>query len=258
MAGNIPIVGMHDLVMLILSGHKAVIKMSSKDQVLPKYIYNTIKEINPNIAEKIEFSYDFLKSIDALIATGSNNTARYFNQYFGKIPNIIRQNRNSVAVLTGDESEETLKKLADDVFAYFGMGCRNITKVYLPNGYDLTKLMDAFEGYSYFMEHHKYMNNYIYQKAILLMDMQAHLDNDFLLLRENKAIYSPVSVLHYEYYSDLHSLSTELEIHTNQIQCISCNTEILPNTIAIGNCQKPELKTFADGIDSMNFLLNLS
>lgn len=257
MAGNIPIVGMHDLLMLILSGHKAIVKRSSKDMVLPEMIVRKLAEFLPKIHEQVVFEAELFKNTDAIIATGSNNSARYFEQYFEKIPHIIRKNRNSVAVLSGNETPEQLNALCDDVFMYFGLGCRSVSKLYVPENYDVTKFLDACEGWSHLMEHSKYMNNYIYQKAILLMDRQVHLDNDFLLLREHTDLASPLSVLHYERYQTIDSLQSELNLLSDSIQCISSDIKEIPNSIPLGTSQQPSLDTFADNVDSMEFLLNL-
>jgi len=257
MAGNIPIVGMHDLLMVILSGHKAIVKRSSKDMVLPKMIVRKLSEFMPEIHEQVIFEPELFKNTDAIIATGSNNSARYFEQYFDKIPHIIRKNRNSVAVLNGNETPEQLNALCDDVFMYFGLGCRSVSKLYVPENYDVTKFLDACESWSHLMEHNKYMNNYIYQKAILLMDQQVHLDNDFLLLREQSDLSSPLSVLYYERYKSIDSLQSELSLLSDSIQCISTDIKEIPNSIPLGTCQQPELNTFADNVDSMEFLLNL-
>ncbi len=257
MAGNIPIVGMHDLLMVILSGHKAIVKRSSKDRVLPEMIVRKLTEFLPEIQEQVVFETELFKNTDAIIATGSNNSARYFNQYFGNIPHIIRKNRNSAAILNGSESPEQLQALCDDVFMYFGLGCRSVSKLYVPEGYDVTKFLDACESWSHVMEHSKYMNNYIYQKAILLMDQQAHLDNDFLLLREHPDLASPLSVLHFERYQNIEQLITALNLLSDTIQCISSDIPGIPDSIPLGTCQNPGLKTFADNIDSLDFLLNL-
>ncbi len=257
MAGNIPLVGMHDLIMVLLSGHNANVKLSSKDQVLPKLIKQLLNDIDKQLADKIQFQDRLTNTNDAVIATGSNNTARYFEHYFKNIPHIIRKNRNSVAILNGTETHEQLKKLADDVFLYFGLGCRNVSKIYVPENYDVTKILDAFEKYSHFLNHSKYMNNYIYQKAILLMDVQAHLDNDFLLLREHQSIASPMSTLHYEHYNNLNQLQTTLNHNKEAIQCICTDIDNYPNSVKLGESQKPSINTFADNIDSLQFLLNL-
>ena len=257
MAGNIPLVGMHDLLMVLLSGHHAYVKLSSKDRVLPELIEKLLREINPGLADNIHFKEQLFKNTDAVIATGSNNSARYFASYFEKIPHIIRKNRNSVAVLNGNESTSQLENLADDVFLYFGLGCRNVSKVYVPQDYDVTKILDAFEKYSHFLNHPKYMNNYVYQKAILLMDMQKHLDNDFLLLQEHESMASPVSVLHFERYDEVKVLKEKLNFEKDKIQCICSDMQEFKNAVSLGDSQKPGLDTFADNIDSMDFLLNL-
>lgn len=257
MAGNIPLVGMHDLIMIILSGHTAIVKLSSKDKVLPKVIVSKLSQFLPELKEQIRFESELFKNTDAVIATGSDNSARYFEQYFGKLPHIIRKNRNSLAVLSGNESKEELEALCNDVFMYFGLGCRSVSKVYVPKGYDVTKILDACESWSQLMEHNKYMNNYVYQKAILLMDLQKHLDNDFLLLREHADLASPLSVLYYEHYENQEDLIAALSFKQDDIQCISTNIPNFPNSIPLGTCQTPQLNTFADNIDSMEFLLSL-
>lgn len=257
MAGNIPLVGMHDLISVLVSGHKAFIKVSSKDRVLPECIRDILCGIDPQMSRFIHISDERFTNVDALIATGSNNTARYFDYYFRQTPHIIRKNRNGVAVLTGNETDAQLKALADDVFQYFGMGCRNVSKVYIPAGMDETRLLDNMEAYLHFTEHNKYMNNYVYHKAIMLMDRQKFLDNDFLCFREHKDIASPVAVLHYERYENAMDLRKHLEAEKQNIQCVVSEEFAWPENVAFGHSQNPPLNTYADNIDTIDFLLHL-
>jgi hypothetical protein len=257
MAGNIPLVGMHDLICVLLAGHKAFVKVSSKDKVLPNAIRDVLIHINPSLQEKITISDERFSNVDAVMATGSNNTARYFDYYFRSTPHIIRKNRNGIAVLTGQETDQDLQHLAHDVFDYFGMGCRNVSKLYLPASMDETRILDHMEAYSYFRNHNKYMNNYVYHKAIMLMDQQHFLDNDFLLLREHTDIASPVAVLHFERYDTVAGLKEHLKNEKNNIQCVASGNVDWPGQVNFGQTQNPDLHTYADGIDSMRFLLNL-
>jgi hypothetical protein len=248
-AGNIPLVGFQDFLSVFIAGHKQTIKLSSKDDVLVKHIAAKLFEWHPTLQEEIVFA-DMLKGCDAYIATGSNNTARYFDYYFGKYPNIIRRNRTSVALLTGKETLSELELLADDVHVYFGLGCRNVTKMYVPAGYDFVPLLTAFKKYSYFSAHTKYRNNYDYNLALLIMNNVYFMTNESILLVENEAFFSPISQLNFSFYTDLNVVKKQLENDEN-IQCL------VGNNIAFGKAQQPSLTNYADGIDTLQFLLSL-
>jgi hypothetical protein len=250
MAGNIPLVGFHDVLCCYISGHKLVLKYSSKDRVLLEHLILKLTEWAPETAEQIQ-SAEMLKNCDAYIATGSNNSARYFEQYFSKYPHIIRRNRTSIAVLDGNESKEDLQKLADDVFCYFGLGCRNVTQICVPKGYDFEHLFDAFKRYEGFNNHHKYRNNFDYYLAIYLLNRIPYLSNESVLLVENEVPFSSVAVLHYRYYDDKQLLMEGLK-NNNDIQCIVGN-----GFIPFGESQIPSLNDYADGIDVMQFLCSL-
>lgn len=255
-AGNIPLVGLHDVICTILSGRKLLLKLSSDDTVLMKAAIDELIVALPELSEHITISSERLpKSFNKVIATGSNNTNRYFEYYFRDYPKLLRAGRNSVAVITGNESDEQMKQLADDIFMYFGLGCRNVSKVYLPQLYDFAKLYENTHAYLHFIDHHKYANNYTYHKAILLMNQTPFLDNGLLMLRESTSIASPLSMLFYEYYSDLEALTAELIAQKDQIQCIVSNG-LNPNWIQIGQAQQPLLSDFADGIDTIQFILS--
>jgi hypothetical protein len=247
MAGNIPLVGFHDWLCVFLSGHRQLIKASSKDAALIKHISAKIIEWNSQAAEFIQFA-DMLKGCDAYIATGSNNSARYFDYYFKKYPSIIRRNRTSVAVLTGHESAADLDRLSDDVYYYFGLGCRNVTKLYVPAGYDFVLLLQAFKKYSRFADHNKFRNNYDYQLALLLLNGRPYMTNDTILLTENESVFSPISQLHYEFYHDKNKVLQTLEGNAD-IQCIAGEGHL-----PFGHTQQPLLEDFADGVDTMAFL----
>ncbi|MEA3448402.1 MAG: acyl-CoA reductase [Bacteroidota bacterium] len=257
MAGNIPLVGMHDMISVLLSGHKALIKTSSKDNILVKFVVDFLSDDEPSLKQKIYITDDFFTNVDAVIATGSNNTARYFDYYFKNIPHIIRKNRNGIAIMDGTESNEQLQRLARDVFLYFGLGCRNVSKLYIPQDMDEKRILDNMEAFRYFTEHNKYMNNHLYNKAILLMDQQAFLDNDFLILREHTDIASPVAVLYYERYHDVKSLFSQLKKNEDNIQCIATENIAIDNAVKFGETQHPDIITYADDIDTMKFLLHL-
>lgn len=252
MAGNIPMVGFHDLMTVLISGHLAAVKMSSQDSFLMNKIIEWIVEIEPRFKRNIEIRQK-LDTVDAVICTGSDNTARYFEYYFGKYPNLIRKNRTSIAILDGTESNEELKSLADDVFSYYGLGCRNISKIFTPKGYDLTKLFPHFEGYSDIIHHNKYCNNYEYHKAILLVNKQPHLDTGFLLIRLVDDIVSPTSVLYHQEYNDREGLDQLLETQEEKIQCI-----VSKRDIPFGKAQSPEPWDYADGVDTLEFLTSLN
>ena len=250
MAGNIPLVGFHDFLCVFISGHKQTIKLSSKDNILLKHLVEKMIEWEPSLAAYISFA-EMLKGCDAYIATGSNNSARYFDQYFSKYPNIIRRNRTAVAILTGKETAAALDLLADDVHQYFGLGCRNVTKLYVPPGYDFVPLLRAFDKYSYFADHHKFKNNYDYQLSIALLNNVFYMTNGSALLLENDAIFSAISQLNYSFYEDEKKLLDELK-NNKDIQCICGHTGI-----AFGQAQCPGLMDYADGVDTMQFLLTL-
>lgn len=259
-AGNIPLVGMHDFICCYLTGSKIKIKLSSKDDELFPYILKTLAEIDPEVNSTIEI-VDTLKSYDAVIATGSDNTHRYFEYYFRNHPRILRKNRNSVAILTGNETDAELEQLAHDVFLYFGFGCRNVSKLYVPVGYDITKLFPRFEvRYKWLHNHNKFMNNYDYQRTILLLNKTPHLANEFVMLLENPAIGSPIATLHYSFWHDEELLKSQLKQNADKIQCTVATEPAkwdLPSAVAFGQSQHPELWDYADGIDTMAFLLAL-
>lgn len=250
MAGNIPLVGFHDFLSVFISGHKQTIKLSSKDDILLKHLVEKMTGWDSSVSSYISFA-EMLKGCDAYIATGSNNSARYFEQYFSKYPHIIRRNRTSVAILNGNETPEELKLLSDDVHQYFGLGCRNITKLFVPQGYDFVPLLRAFDKYRYFADHHKYKNNYDYQLSIALLNNVFYMTNDSILLIENPAIFSAISQLNYSFYEDEKKLLDELT-GNEDVQCICGHSGI-----TFGKAQCPGLIDYADGVDTMQFLLTL-
>ena len=256
MAGNIPLVGFHDLFCCLLSGNKALLKLSSSDTALLTFVKYFLSDFDPFFKNKIEITEEKLSDFDAVIATGSNNTARYFEYYFGKKPNIIRKNRNSIGVLTGNESEEDLAALADDIFRYYGMGCRSVSKLFFPENFDVDRLFKAVFKYSSVLDHIKYTNNYDYNKAVYLMSQFKFLENGFLMLKEDSSYASPIGSLFFETYSDLEVLKLRLEKDKEQLQCI-VGKGIVSNEIAFGQTQEPQLGDYADGVDTMSFLTNL-
>lgn len=256
-AGNIPAVAFHDLLCVILSGNKAVLKFSSDDNVLFPFIINLLCKVEPRLLEQIEVVVK-LSAPDAVIATGSNNTARYFKYYFGKYPHIIRKNRNSVAVLTGEESEKDFKKLAIDIFSYFGLGCRNVSKLYVPVQYNFNSFFESIEDFgAELMNHNKYMNNYDYHKALFLLEAIPFLTNNFLIVKEDKQIATPVSVLNFEYYKSPEEVKQLLAFNLEHIQCIVSQKDILGEEVGFGNSQMPMINDYADGVDTLQFLLSL-
>lgn len=256
MAGNIPMVGFHDALCVLMSGNALVAKLSSKDAVLLPFVFDLLVEIEPEFADYIHIEHGLLKNFDAIIATGSNNSARYFDYYFGKYPHIIRKNRNSAAVLSGNETTEELQALGCDIFDYFGLGCRSIAKMYVPQNYDFTKLFDTWDEFWNLAQHNKYMNNYEYNKSILLVSGTPHFDTGYALFTENDAYNSAIAVNHFEYYENSEQLAQKLQRDTNLLQCVvsSFDIENVP-TIRLGNAQKNNLSDYADGIDTMAFLL---
>ena len=256
MAGNIPLVGLHDFISVLLTGNKVLAKLSSNDNELLPYLTQYLISIEPEFELLIEFTEGKLENFDAVIATGSNNTARYFEHYFGKYPNIIRRNRNSVAVLTGTESKEDMTMLADDVFRYFGLGCRNVSKIFIPKDYNFDAFFNGMFSWKDLINNDKYINNYDYNKAVYLMSRSDLLDNEFMLLKEDEGYSSPISVVFYEYYENLNVLQKDLEKNNSRVQCIVSKSGI-ENEISFGKAQTPDLWDYADGVDTLNFLLNL-
>lgn len=252
MAGNIPLVGLHDLISIWISGHKALVKCATKDNLLIPFLVST----DPFLESMTTFTKGKLEGFDAVIATGSNNAARYFDHYFSKYPHIIRKNKNGIAVLEGTESASDLEGLGKDMLQYYGLGCRNVSKLYLPKNFDLNQIFGGLYTYAHVIEMNKYANNYDYNKAVYLMSEFDFLENGFFLLREEKAISSPIATAHYEFYDDLTSLSKHLEEQQEYIQCIVSNAGIT-GAVAFGQAQNPALWDYADGVDTLAFLKSL-
>ncbi len=256
MAGNIPLVGFHDLLCIVLSGHIAVVKLSSQDRYLMQQIIQWLYEIDPRLRERI-FIEERLNHVDAIIATGSDNTARYFEYYFRNIPRIIRKNRSSCAVITGEESAEEINKLGTDIFSYFGLGCRNVSKIFLPEGYEIKNLMEPIESFQPIIHHNKYVNNYDYRKSIFLVNRQPHFDNGFLLMIENPSVVSPIAVVHFEYYSSLKDLDEKIAAQKEKIQCVVSAQGWYKGSVAFGKAQLPDPWDYADQADTLQFLLSI-
>jgi hypothetical protein len=257
MAGNIPLVGFHDFLSVLISGKVFLGKLSSNDQFLLPYISDMLINIEKGFENKIHFAEHLMKDFDAVIATGSNNSSRYFDYYFGKYPHIIRSNRNSVAVLTGKETDEQLEALGKDIFYYFGLGCRSVSKLMLPLGYDIPHLLDNLEKYNFVREHTKYLNNYEYNKSLLLINKEPHFDNGFLILRENGALASPISVINYEYYYDIDVEIRRSSMNNDDIQCVLSELNEIKNVVSLGVSQSPNLMEYADNVDVISFLEGL-
>ncbi len=256
-AGNIPMVGMHDMISVLLSGNTALIKLSESDKVLLPLMFAILTDAQPDLNGKATFTTDTIKDFDAVIATGSDNTNRYFEYYFGKYPNLLRKNRNSVAVLTGNESLIALDELCQDLFLYYGMGCRSVSKLYVPKGYDFDGLLTLFNVWDHIGNHHRYRNNYDYHKSIMMINKIPFLSHRNALIARNEALGSPLSVIHYEEYTDIHTLSEELARQEALIQCVASSLKITPNAVPLGTTQEPELWDYADGTDTLLFLQNL-
>jgi hypothetical protein len=249
MAGNIPLVGFHDFLCTFVSGHRQAVKLSSKDNILLKHIFETLGEWSPEAGQHLEIK-EMLKGCDAYIATGSNNTARYFEYYFQKYPHIIRKNRTAVAIISGTETQAALEELADDVYLYFGLGCRNVTKIFVPEGYDFIPLLDAFRKYDHLIENHKYKHNYDYNLAMHIVNRKFYMTNGSILLSENPSAFSPISQLNYQYYTNTDAIYQSL--NPDEIQAIT-GTAKTP----FGTLQSPTLADYADGIDTLQFLKGL-
>lgn len=256
MAGNVPMVGFHDFLSVLISGHKVLVKLSSNDKHLLPYLAQYLIAVEPQFEGDVAFTEGRLQGFDAVIATGSNNTSRYFDYYFGKYPHIIRKNRNSVAVLTGNETAEEMKSLADDIFRYFGLGCRNVSKIFIPKNFNKDLFFNGMFSWQRIINNNRYINNYDYNKAVYLMSNFNLLDNEFLLLKEDETYSSPISVVFYEYYSSLPELEEKLSQESAKIQCIVAKAG-LKNEIPFGKAQTPKLWDYADNVDTVKFLLNL-
>ena len=256
-AGNLPLVGFHDLLCILASGHKALIKLSEKDSILLPWITDQWIKIDSSLASSINY-VDRLEGFDAAIATGSNNSARYFDYYFRAYPHVLRQNRNGVAVLTGEESLEDLRQLAKDIFLFFGLGCRNVSKIYVPEGYDFSGWEEAIASWKYLADHNKYRNNLDYNFAIYIINSVPHINLGHLILKQDDAIASRIGCVHYSFYKEPNSLSVILQSRKEEIQCVVSGEPIAGwEHIRFGQSQHPLLEQYADGVDTMQFLTSL-
>ncbi len=256
LAGNIPLVGFHDFLSVLITGHKVLVKTSSNDQHLLPFLAKYIISVEPKFKDYITFVEGKLENFDAVIATGSNNTSRYFEYYFKDKPAIIRKNRNSVAVLNGNESKEQLMGLGEDIFRYFGLGCRNVSKLFVPKGYDFKDFFEAIFAYGGIIHYEKYANNYDYNKAVFLMSNFKLLDNEFLILKEDTNYASPISSVFYEFYDNIDQIKNRLNSESGQIQCVVSNN-LIENSVGFGQTQKPKLWDYADNVDTIGFLKKL-
>jgi hypothetical protein len=257
MAGNIPLVGFHDLLCVVLSGHYLLAKPSSDDKFLMHWIVDELTRLEPRMTERITF-VERLNAADAFIATGSDNTGRYFEYYFRNKPNLIRRNRTSLGILTGQETPAELAALGADIFQYYGLGCRNVSKLLVPKDYRFDALLDNLQPWERVLEQNRYQNNYDYNKSILLVNRVPHFDNGFVLLTESAQLVSPISVVHYGTYIDEADLSHQLAQVANQTQCLVSAGGQFPNSFAFGQAQCPSVSDYADGVDTMAFLTALT
>jgi len=252
MAGNIPLVGLHDLLSVLISGHQALVKLSSDDTALMMYAIEELAHYDSWLAERLQV-VERLNEVDALIATGSNNTSRYFEYYFRNVPHIIRKNRNSIAILTGEESQEELFELGHDVFSYYGLGCRNVTQILFPKHLTPSYFYDAIPDHYEVLNHNKYANNYTYHRALFLLNQHEHLDNNFLLLTDDWKVYSPVGCINYAFYETQEELNQHIATNVDSIQTVVSKGEFTFPTTAIGQAQKPTLSDYADGVNTVEF-----
>lgn len=259
MAGNIPLVGFHDLMTVLITGNRAIVRTSSQDELLPRKLVDALVAIEPEFADRVDFSEGRMTGFTHIIATGSSNSSRYFDYYFSRYPSVIRGNRNSVAVVTGNESEEEFRALGKDIFRFFGLGCRNVSKVFIHKSVAMADLLGHLEGWSHIIGHNKYRNNYDYHKAILLVEKLRHLDTGFLLALEESALACPVSVLHYETFDSIDEVRSKLLRHAESIQCVVASTETgIVHSVPFGRSQEPDPWDYADGVDTVAFLLEPS
>lgn len=256
MAGNIPLVGFHDFLSVLICGHNVLVKQSSNDKHILPFLAKYLEIVEPEFKGKIKFTEDKLENFDAVIATGSDNTARYFEYYFKNKPSIIRKNRNSVAILKGDETRAQLESLSDDIFRYYGLGCRNVSKLFVPKNYNFEAFFNAIYNWHPIINEAKYANNYDYNKAVYLMSEFDMLENGFMMIKEDESYSSPIATLFYEYYHTIEELKEKLNTESDKIQCI-VSSDFIKNEIAFGETQNPQLWDYADTVDTVEFLLEL-
>lgn len=257
LAGNIPLVGFHDVLTVFVSGHKSLIKLSDKDKFLLPHLLDKLKQFNSASGDYFEVT-EKMSNLDAVIATGSNNSARYFEAYFGKYPNIIRKNRHAVAVLDGKETEEELRALGHDIFSYYGLGCRNVSKLYLPTNYDFNLLMETLHEFNYLIHNSKYKNNFDYNIALFQLNKVPLVNNGSIILVENEALTSRIATLHYEYYEEVDEVKKALQSRKDELQLVATNLDFAGlNVKKFGEAQQPNLSDYADGVDSLEFLTKL-
>ena len=257
MAGNFPLAGLHDLICVIISGNEGIIKPASDDKILINFFIEFLHKKFPETKQLIKTTSDKLGDFDKVIATGSNNTFNYFEYYFRNKSTLLRKNRTSVAVISGNESQTDLELLSDDIFMYFGLGCRNVSKLFIPEGYDLNILKEKFKKYNHIVNHNKFYNNYNYQKIINTMNGELFIDGDYFLMKQSKEYAPPISVIYYDFYNEISEVEEAIKVNKNQIQCIVTNLQI-ENSIKFGEAQKPKLYQYADDIDTLDFLLTSS
>tara|TARA_B110000046_G_scaffold179074_1_gene207794 strand:- start:14933 stop:15988 length:1056 start_codon:yes stop_codon:yes gene_type:complete len=253
MAGNIPAVGFHDFLAVLISGFSFVGKTSTQDELILPMLAKKLKSIEPNFGTMIRFTKDRLEKFDAVIATGSNNSARYFERYFGKYPNIIRKNRTSVSVIDNETTDDQLTHLGKDIFEYYGLGCRNVSKIYIPEKFEIDRFFKAIYSFGYVIENNKYANNYLYNQTVYLMNSQKLLDNNFVILKEDKNLHSPIGVIFYERYKNKADVMGYLSDNKEHIQIV-----VSSDKIDFGKGQSPTLTDYADNINTLNFLANLA
>tara|TARA_Y100000591_G_scaffold315926_1_gene324028 strand:+ start:1919 stop:2692 length:774 start_codon:yes stop_codon:yes gene_type:complete len=257
MAGNFPLAGLHDLICVIISGNQGIIKPASDDKILINFFIEFLHKKFPETKQLIKTTSDKLGDFDKVIATGSNNTFNYFEYYFRNKSTLLRKNRTSVAVISGNESQTDLELLSDDIFMYFGLGCRNVSKLFIPEDYDLNILKEKFKKYNHIVNHNKFYNNYNYQKIINTMNGELFIDGDYFLMKQSKEYAPPISVIYYDFYNEISEVEEAIKVNKNQIQCIVTNLQI-ENSIKFGEAQKPKLYQYADDIDTLDFLLTSS
>ena len=256
MAGNIPAVGFHDLLCSLLLNFDCLVKLSSDDKFIIPFIVKFLESRNKKLNNKVVFESEKLKNFDGVIATGNNNSHRYFEYYFSKYPNLLRKTRHSIAVLDGNESDEDLSNLSNDIFNYFGLGCRSVSKVFLPRSYDLDFLFNAFFKHKEIINHNKYVNNFDYNKAVYLMSKEKFIENGFLILKEETKLGSPIGCLFYEFYDDKKDIIKLMQNNSDSIQCVASNMDLKTN-IQFGQTQCPTIGDYADNNDTIKFLLKI-
>ena len=254
MAGNLPLVGFHDFLVTMASGSRAQIKLSGKDRLLPA-LFEMLCEINPYWRARVAFTEHLPENIDLLIATGGEEASKFFKSEYDEIPKIVRSSRSSIAILKGDETIDELRRLSDDIFLYYGMGCRSVSTLLVPFGYTFELLIEAFKNKENAITSEDYLSAYRYQKALAAMNKSGYSDGGFYILREHSSFPPPMGVLNVLTYRNVDQINEFIDSNKLHLQCV-VNRKFNNSNIEFGEAQYPSLDEYADGVNSLEFLLN--